>query len=226
MTPVPTVNLLVIGRSPRPALKAEFRRVLGDGCDLRTIGALDRLDAAEIAAHPPQSDADTLFTILPDGQSALISKAFVAGELRARVTRLEPRDGHIDVLCCTGKFREFEHSRIITASEVLLNTIRGLGTLASNLGVFIPKPQQVANATDRWVEGGFGAAVVPLAPDASGAEIDTAAELMRDRAPDVVVYDCISYNHAARLRIRNTCNAPAVVASSTLAHVVAELLAI
>ncbi len=226
MTPLPTVNLLVIGRSPRPALEAEFRRVLGNACKLRTVGALDRLDAGAIAAHPPQSDADTLFTILPDGGSALLSKAFVTGELRDRIAEKERGDGQIDVLCCTGRFDEFAHCPVITASEVLLNTVRGLGTVAHNLGVFIPKPQQVANAASRWKDGGVEPAVVPLAPDASDAEIDAAAALMRDRAPNVIAYDCISYSHATRLRVRRTCDAPAVVASSAMAHLVAELLGI
>ena len=175
MTSQPTVNLLVIGRSPRPALEAEFRRVLGDGCDLRTIGALDHLDISSIEANPPRSDADTLFSILPDGQSTLLSKAHVTEELRTRLRARQPDDNEIDVLCCTGRFDEFAGDRVIKASEVLLNTVRGVGSVAQSIGVFIPKPQQVANAADRWKAGGFAPNVVALAPDASDDEIDVAA---------------------------------------------------
>ena len=226
MTPRATVNLLVIGRSPRPALEAEFHRVLGDGCDLRTIGALDHLDISSIEANPPRSDADTLFSILPDGQSTLLSKAHVTEELRTRLRARQPDDNEIDVLCCTGRFDEFAGDRVIKASEVLLNTVRGVGSVAQSVGVFIPKPQQVANAVDRWKAGGFTPNVFALAPDASDDEIDRAAATMRDLVPDIVVYDCISYTHATRLRVSGICPAPAIVAASAMAHVVAELLAL
>ncbi len=226
MTPRPTVNLLVIGRSPRPALEAEFRRVLGDGCGLRTIGALDHLDMSDIEANPPRSDADTLFSILPDGKSTLLSKAHVTDELRTRLRARQPDGNDIDVLCCTGRFDEFAGDRIIKASEVLLNTVRGVGSVAQSIGVFIPKPQQVANAADRWKAGGFTSEVVALAPDAPDDDVDRAAASMRDLAPDIVVYDCISYTHATRLRVSGICPAPAIVAASAMAHVVAELLAL
>ena len=49
---------------------------------------------------------------------------------------------------------------------------------------------------------------------------------MLEFAPDVVVYDCISYTHATRLRVSGICPAPAIVAASAMAHVVAELLAL
>ncbi len=226
MTRNATVNLFVIGRSPRPDLEAEFRRVLGDTCEIRTIGALDRLDTGDLRGHPPNSDADMLYTILPNGESQLLSKAFVTGKLHDRLATHKPCKGRVDVLCCTGRFDELTQNRIIAASDVLLNTVRGLGPLARNLGVFIPKQQQAALAVDRWRASGFDPSVISLAPDASEAEIDQVANRMRDLAPDVVAYDCISYSHATRLRVRKTYDVPAVVASSATAHVVAELLGI
>ncbi len=218
------VNLLVIGRAPRRDLESEFRRVLGDRCHLRTIGALDELSEAQIAAQPPRSDADTLFTILPDGRSTLLSKALVTDALRDRLAARPTGHGQIDVLCCTGAFPEFGDTPIITASNVLAHLARGLGTFIRNPGVFIPKPQQVETAAARWKTHGIDASVVALAPDASDDEIDAAAQRMRQHLPDLMIFDCISYSHATRIRVQQTLEVPSIVASNAMAHTVAELL--
>lgn len=218
------VNLLVIGRAPRRDLETEFRRVIGEGCDLRTIGALDELSEAQIAAHPPKSDADTLFTILPDGRSTLVSKALVTDALRDWLAARPTGHGQVDVLCCTGAFPEFGDTAIITASNVLAHLARGLGTFSRNPGVFIPKPQQIEAATARWKDHGIDASVVALAPDAGNNEIDAAAKRMRQHRPDLMIFDCISYNHATRIRVLQILEVPSIVASSAMAHAVAELL--
>jgi hypothetical protein len=226
MSGKPLICLLVIGRAPRVELEGEFRRVLGKGCEIRTIGALDHVPDGEISAHRPKSDADTLFSIPPGGRSTLLSKAFVTHELQLRLTELRALGGHVNVLCCTGHFPQLGDRQIVTASNVLLNFVRATADHATTLGVFIPKPQQIAHATDRWRKNGFEASVIPLAPDASNVDIDKAAERMNKLTPGLVVYDCISYRHAARLRVETVCKAPAIVASSAAAHVVAELLGV
>lgn len=217
------VNLVVIGKAPRPQLQAEFARVLGDQCPINTIGALDRLSVDEIRAHPPQSDADTLFTILPDGTSMLVSKALVTDQLRRRLAEQAGDGAGLNALCCTGRFPEFAGHRIITASQVLANVVQSAAALTRSPGVFIPALQQVENARARWRENGFDPVVVPLAPDAADSDVDAAAERMRAHAPDLIIYDCISYRHATRQRVERHCDAPAIVAVSALAHVIAEL---
>ncbi|MCR9137072.1 MAG: AroM family protein [Alphaproteobacteria bacterium] len=224
MTRKPLIGLMVIGRSPREDLETEFRRVLGNRCEIRMVGALDGVPDEEVGANRPLSDADTLFSIMPDGRSTLLSKAFVTGKLSSRISELRADGGHVNVMCCTGYFPELAEQQIITASSVMLNFARAAGAPDKTLGVFIPKRQQVAHATERWRKNGFEPAVVPLAPDASDSQIDGAARQMSQHAPVLVVYDCISYRHSTRKRVADACDAPTIVASSATAHVVAEMV--
>ncbi len=221
---VRTVNILVIGQSPRPALEAEFRARLGADVSVRTIGALDGLSREEISAHPPLSGADTLFTTLPDGSSTLLSKAHVTKGLSKRLEDLDPTDRAVNVLGCTGRFPDLETAGVISASAVLGSAVQASLAPGRKLGVFIPKPVQQSTAVDRWRAEGYDAEVIYLAPDSDAATIDTAAKAMADINPDLMIFDCISYTTPLRRRVLEICNIPSLLACSVVARLAAELI--
>ena len=116
----PLLALLEIGQSPQPEMEAEFYHVLGNGCDIRTFGALDHLHRDEIAQHPPASGNDMLATTLPpDGQPALISKRLVIDGLRRVIEDLQEFNVQIGILCCTGRFPEIESSNVLSAADIV-----------------------------------------------------------------------------------------------------------
>ncbi|WP_299843838.1 AroM family protein [uncultured Jannaschia sp.] len=218
----PLIGLLVIGQSPRPDLEAEFARVKGKAT-LRTLGALDGLDAAALAAVAPENDADTLYTTLPSGRSVLISKKAVTQGLETRLADLDGLGAAVTVLCCTGRFPSLEAPGVHFASDLLAGAVAAALPQGGRLGVFIPDQAQAAHAGTRWRENGFNPVVVPLRPDAPDDAVVSAAERMKEIAPDLVVHDCISYGFHARSLASGIHGRPALLASSVAARLAAEL---
>ena len=218
----PLIGLLVVGKAPRPTLLAEIARVTR-GAELRMLGALDHLTDEAVRAHPPTSDADTLFTTLPDGSTTLVSKAVVTEGMRARLADLSSMGAAAAVVCCTGKFAGLAAPGVHFASDLLAGAVAGCLPQGGRLGVFIPSPAQAANAVSRWAAGGVEAVALPLSPDADAQTVEAAARAMAAEAPDLVAMDCISYTHAARTRAAAIHGAPSLLAASVAGRFAAEL---
>ncbi len=225
MTGRPVIGLLVIGQAPRPALHAEFERVLGDAAELKMRGALDHLDNEGLAAALPTGATDTLYTTLPSGRSILVSKKVVSEGMAARRAELEDLGARAVFVCCTGKFPTLEAPRIHFASDLLAGAVSGC-LPKGRLGIFIPTPSQVENAENRWGDMGYEVEVLAVQPDAGENDTRQAARRMSDAAPDLVVFDCISYSSKFRQIAAEVCSAPALLAASVTARFAAELVGI
>lgn len=223
---LPLIGLLVIGQSPRPDLEAEFRRVLGDGAQVKTLGALDGLDDPRIAAAAPQDNGDTLYTTLPDGHAVLVSKAVVTERMGRRLADLRAMDAAVSILCCTGKFPSLEQSGVHFASDILAGAVAACSPRKGRIGVFVPSPAQVETGQVRWASDIRETLCLPLSPGASDAEVLVAGEEMARLAPDLVVHDCISYRKESRDLAATLHGKPALQAASVCAHFAAELAGI
>ena len=223
----PLLILLEIGQSPQPEMEAEFRQVLGDSCDIRTLGALDHLDQSEIVRYPPESGDDTLFTTLPpDGHPVLISKRLVIDGLRRRMDDLKDIKTPVRILCCTGGFPEIESPNVLMASDIITSTVHDRVPRGSKLGVFVPDKEQVPEAIEQWGREGYEVAGVPLLPEASDEVIEAAAYRMRDLAPDAVLYDCMGYSHELQTKVESICSTTGIIAIGAAAHLAGRLLGI
>jgi protein AroM len=226
MTGRPLLALLEIGQSPQPQMEAEFRHVLGDNCDIYTLGALDHLDENEIARHPPENSDDTLYTTLADGRSILISKRLVIDGLRHRMDDMKDIDAQVCILCCSGKFSEIESSDILKAYDIVTNTVRDTVVKGSKLGVFVPDDEQVPETMKDWSHKGYQVVVISLAPDASDEVIEEAAYRMLDLAPDTVLYDCMGYTHELQTKAEAIHSTTGIIAIGAAAHLAGRLLGI
>lgn len=215
----PMLALLQIGQSPQPNMESEFRYVLGDGWDIRSFGALDHLKQEKIVQHSPESDDDTLFTVLPpDDRPVLISKRRVIDGLRRRMKDLQKINPRVAILCCTGLFPEIDSPGVLKASEIIADAVHSQLNRGSRLGVFVPDRKQVADTIDYWCMEGFDAVVIPLSPEAPVETIDQAAHQMRELAPEALVYDCMIYTHAMIERVEAVCPAASILAVAAAAN--------
>ncbi len=153
MTHKPKLILLEIGQSPQPEMESEFRRVLGDRCDIQTLGALDHMSESEIAQCTPKSDADTLVTGFPDGRSLLVSKRSVVIGLQLLIGELKDLNASVSILCCSGKFPDIQSTEVHMAYDILAGAILDRVATGLTLGVFVPDQAQVEHATEDWKTG-------------------------------------------------------------------------
>ncbi|GHD44776.1 hypothetical protein GCM10017083_12610 [Thalassobaculum fulvum] len=220
----PRIGALVVGQSPRPEVEAVIRDLAGGPVDLDLRGCLDGLSRAEIDAIPPESDPDTLFTRLPNGDGVKISKRHVVAHGTAQLEALSAAGYDVTMVMCTGEFPDWLGKYpVLFPSRTLNAMVRGCLAEGGRLGVFTPLAEQCAKSRPRWREAGYDAEVVALSPNAGEAEIRAAAESLRAHRPELLVLDCMSYTRDTKRIVREVLGAPAILAVSSAVRTALEL---
>lgn len=217
------VGIVYIGQSPRPSVEAEFLPVLGDRVRLVPAGALDGLSRDEIAALAPKDGEEMLFTRLSDETPVKLSKHAVETRLAGRFEALRHQGVRRLALACTGEFDGLPPSPNLLYPSRLLD--RAVDAVApSRLAVLTPLEGLVPATTARWRARGYDTVtVVPLTPVDNATAADAAGRQLAAALPDLVVFDCISYNAHHRAGVMAHVDAPALVAVDVLAHFIAAL---
>ncbi len=220
-----TLGVVLIGQSPRPDIVNQLRAVLGAEFKIEVRGALDGLPRAEIDTLVPNGSDDTLFTRLPGGEEVIISKKEVTKRTQSHIDRLA--DGGIDVILmfCTGAFKGLTpRGHMVFPSAVLTHAVEAL-LPRGRLGIFTPLPTQVEQTKSKWIQGEWEVFVEPLLPVETSPELTPAAERMAGHKPDLIVMDCMGYTPLMKRRVHEITGARVVLAVSTAARMVQELMA-
>jgi len=215
----PTLLVFVIGQSPRPEVEAQIASA-APGVTVRLEGALDGMTREQIETEAaPRDDADTLFTVLPSGETTTISKAVVTARLATRLGDSLPA-----LLCCTGAFKGLPQRATIVQPSAVLNGLAASLLPAGTLGLFVPLPEQVETLGEMRARPGLRTVAVPLRPLSDAAAIDAAAQYMAAQKPDLVILDCMSYTRADKARIAAILDCPILLPIAVAARVAASLL--
>jgi protein AroM len=216
MTPLP---VLLIGQSPRTAIEAEIAAA-APGLRFTTRGALDGMTREEVAGVGPKDGPDTLFTILPSGETTKISKAAVT----ERMTRLLGELPGPALLACTGSFPGLpDHPGLIQPSAVL-NALGEALLPRGRLALFVPLSEQIDTLKAKRRREGLEVEAVALAPGSDDAAIDAAAVQLAPFRPNLVLLDCMSYTRADKSRVARTLSCPILLSIAVAARAAASML--
>jgi protein AroM len=218
------IGVVVIGQSPRPTIAAEISSVLSPGMSIDLRGALDGMSRAEIDAIKPTDGADSLFTLLPSGDSVVISKKEVETRAATQLARLRQEGIFVTMLACTGKFPNLAPEGLVILPSAVLHRLVEAVLPKGRLGVLSPLPEQTALIDRKWQRDGVEVVGVTLKPGSDDATVDEAARTMAELAPDLVVMDCMSYTSANKARLRLRYAGPVVLAIAAAARVLEELV--
>ena len=216
------LGVAVIGQAPRPDIAATFARIAG--AEVLLGGCLDGLDRNEIAALAPASDDDALYTLLPDGTEATISKAAVVARAPARLAALRAEGVAAVVFNCTGAFPPFPGDAGVIFPSRLLAGLAAALVPQGTIGLFVPLARQCGPLAAKWRRPGVEIVAMALSPTAPAAEVEIAAQRMRAAAPDLICLDCMGYDAETRRIVRATAGVPVLLAIGAVAAIVKELL--
>ena len=219
------LGVIYIGQSPRPENVAELRKVLGEHVSITETGALDGLPRSMIDTLFPQDSNDTLYTKLPSGEEVVISKQEVTKRTQQHMDAFGARNLDVILMFCTGVFHNLNtKGYVIFPSAVLEGYLQSV-LPKGRLGVFTPQPIQVEQTTQKWKRSQWQLTVEPLIPSVTDETvIDEAAEKITRAKPDLIALDCMGYTHAIKERIREKTGIRTVLAVSTAARAVQELI--
>jgi protein AroM len=213
------LRVLVIGQSPRPELVAQIAPA-APGVALRFEGALDGMTREEIARDAaPRGDADTLFTVLPSGETTTISKQVVTERLARRL-----EGGGPTLLCCTGHFAGLPRRSDLVQPSGVLNALAEALLPEGRLGVFVPLPEQIGPLAMKRARPGLEVTAMALTPLSDAAAVEAAAREMAARRPDLVLLDCMSYTREDKALMAKHLSCPILLSIAVAARTAASLL--
>jgi protein AroM len=219
-----TLGIAVIGQAPRPDIAALFAAQAPEGTKIVMHGCLDGLADDEIDTLPPLDGADTLYTRLPSGRDAKISKKAVIARAPQTLDRLRADGADALVFNCTGAFPPMAgDAGVLFPSRVLAGLAAGL-LPQGRLALLVPLPEQAAKLKGKWERPGVEIAAEALAPSGDDAAAEAAAESLKRHAPDLVAMDCMSYTPRTKAAVKRVLGVPTLLAITATGRVLRELL--
>lgn len=217
------LGLALIGQAPRADLADTFRRFLPPDARLFMRGCLDGLARERIAA--PQDEGDALYTRLPDGSDARISKAAVVARAAETLAALRRDGARILVFNCTGAFPAIDgDAGVLFPSRLLAGLAAGLAP-NGRIGLLVPLEEQRGRLDAKWARPGVEVSSVTLAPSADAGAAEAAARRLAPFRPDLAVLDCMSYQPETRAAVRDVLGVPTLLAVTAVGAVLRELTA-
>lgn len=217
------LGLITIGQAPRDDVTPDIRAHLPDDVELIEAGALDTFDSATVIQDEigPREGQAVFVTRLRDGTSVTIDRAAAHELLQERIKEIETHVSTIGILC-TGWFPHLDANiPILEPSKLLRTWVDGIVDDDATVGIIMPKSKQFKQTREKWSENNL--VMAAGSPYAATAEVTAAAaDLGTD--PDIVVLDCIGYNHDMKATVRETTSSGVLLARSVLAKTATELL--
>jgi protein AroM len=222
------VGMATIGQTPRIDVVPAMARILGP--DVKTVeaGALDGLDAAEIAALAPATGEQPIVTRLRDGSSTRLSHRAIIPRMQRCVDDLTAQGAEFVVMLCGADWSEVRSDKLIVNPGKLFPNIVSALAAGRRLGIIKPDGGQVEGETRRYAGLGIDARVTSASPYAGDARIDLArraAEQLRAQQVDLVWMTCVGMDERMRETVQEVVRRPVILAQALLGRVVAEVVA-
>ncbi len=170
---MPTLAAVSIGQCPRPDLVGRLLTVLPEGTELLEFGALDGLDAADIA--PLAGAGNPLSTRLADGSRILVDEEWLAPLVQSALDRADDRGAEATLLLCAGGFEDLRsRGRLVRPVEAAADELRAAGI--DSILVVVPSAAQIEASRRKWRGFGFDPRMSPAVLPAQTAAVAQAAD--------------------------------------------------
>ncbi|MCL4370582.1 MAG: AroM family protein [Chloroflexi bacterium] len=203
----------------------EIQAILGDDAEIIEAGALDDLTREQIAGIAPKQGDYVLVTRLRDGTSVQVAEHHILPLMQGRIDQVIAKGAEVVALVCTGEFPAFDCSRLlIEPQKVLYHFVAGVAK-ERRVGVVIPAPEQIEEATRRWkTAGGSALEVIAASPYRDILELEEASRRLKSWEADLVVLDCMGFTTSHKARTAELTGVPTVLPRTVVARALAELL--
>lgn len=218
------IGVVTIGQSPRDDVVGEMKRVLGSENEILEAGALDDYTLEEIESIQIEPGHGLLVTRMRDGTEVKITHEFVNPLVQKRISELNERGVDIILLVCTGKFLEFESKvLIVTPSEIIRGATRA-ALRKGRLGSVLPSIQQIGGSPRERENDGVITYLDAASPYGPIEEIKRLGERLAKQDLDLILLNCMGFEHAHKKIIREKTGKPVIQSSSLVARVMRELV--
>ena len=218
-----TLGLVTIGQSPRTDVLPDLLPLLA-GRRYVEHGALDLLDADQIAALAPTRAELVLVSRLRDGGSVRLAHERLRPFLEDAVHRCVADGAGAVLIMCTGPVEPVDAPVPVHAAEPLAHAT--IAATASGFGVLSPDQAQVDEVRSRWeARSGQPAPTVAVDPyTASLDEIAAAGRRLAAQGVTSIVLDCFGYSVAMGEAVTAATGLPVHVTRMVAAQAALDLI--
>jgi protein AroM len=217
-----TIGAVTIGQSPRDDIVPVIQQIIGADVEILQCGALDGMKKRDVADQAPASTEGVLVTRMSDGSSVRVRREFLVPRIKHCIHSLES-DAELIMMLCTDPFSGLESRRLLLSpGRILLQLVASLEV--HRIGVLTPDEAQRKSQYEKWVKVVREVYVGAVSPYTEADRVTTAAEALAREEIELLVMDCIGYTPEMKAAVRDATGCPVFLATTTLAHVAADLL--
>lgn len=221
MTARPVLGIVTIGQTPRPDLVAAFGTA-APHAEVRVAGALDGLDAAEVATLAGPGPYPLLVR-LADGTTTEVPRDRLVPRVEAAARALAADGAGLVVVACAGGFPVVSCAvPVLLPGRIVPATVRAFGA-DGPIGVVTPNLAQVPFAEAKWRADGFTVRVTHAAPSRPD-ELASAAAWLRASDVTLVVLDCMGHDERSRASFAGRAERPTLAVQPLVASLAAALV--
>ncbi len=218
---------LTIGQAPRSDIMPLLTAHLPDE-PVTHFGLLDGLSREQIEQrYAPQEGDAVLVAVLLDGSQILLSAANAERGLQEKIDQLEAQGCTTILLLCGGEFGQLHaSSALLIEPERMIPPLIGAMVGTHRAGIVVPVESQIGWQANKWRKlekpPCFAVASPYLTDDQALTE---AAKRFAEQGAEVVVLDCIGYNHHHVKVLEQHLAVPVLLANVLMVQLAAELVA-
>lgn len=219
------IGAITIGQAPRVDVTADILSIFDDSLELVQAGGLDGLSKEQIAEFAPGKDDYVLVSRLTDGSSVTFAERHILPRLQDAINKMEEEGCALIMMFCTGSFPETLSTKTIPMIYPceILDRLVPLMTKKSSIICMTPSPLQIEQCENKWKNYVHDVRAVAASPYGEWAELEKAAEEIKDSDADLVVLDCIGYTQKMKKMFAEKTGKKVVLPRTLLARVVSEL---
>lgn len=221
------IGMVTVGQSPRNDLVPFMTPLFTRPVRVLESGALDGLDAEEIAALGPEPGEVGIAARLRDGSETLLSHAKIFPRVQRCADQLRAGGAELLVILCGADWTALASDVLVVNPGRVFPAIVSALAAGRRLGVIKPAAGQIDQARGQFAERGIDAVVTAASPYTPRRldDVQRAAERLATASVDLVWMTCVGMDEAMREVVVNVTGRPVILARSILARVIDELLA-
>ena len=220
------VGIATIGQTPRNDIVPELQGMAGVNVEFLECGILDGLSAPEIEKLAPEKGEYMLVARLRDGSHVWLARDKIVGMLQTCIDSLVEQGADVGIVLCVAEWPRFKSKKlVVTISDPICGFALGLLKDGDKLGLIVPGEDQIDDFKEKWIKDGvevIAVAASPYGPTAKDEGI-RAADVLKERDPDLIVMDCPGYTMEAKDIVREITGKPVITARTAIAAMITQL---
>lgn len=222
------IGFATVGESRRDDVIPHIARSLPPGIEIVQRGCLDGLTRAQMEAFVAPEQDDPIVAPVEDGGSVLLAFDKLFPRMQEAVDALVSCDGaDLVVVLCGADWSGITSKVLVVNPGRLFPAVVSAMASGRRLGIVKPDAGQIDNERERYARLGIEAYVTAASPYPEEERLprarEAAAELLQADG-DTVWMTCVGMDEKMREVVKDTVQAPVILARSLLSHLVAELV--